>query len=412
MLKTSAIFLVDMQSFYASVEKADQPELKEKPLVVAGDPERRSGIVLAACPLAKKYGVSTAEAVWQAEQKCPQLVVVRPRMQRYLDVSLQITLILEQFTDLVEVFSVDEQFMDVTGSIKLFGDPWSIARKVQKAIMDETKGVYARVGIGPNKVLAKIACDNFAKKNREGIFELNFSNIKQTMWPLPVGKMFGIGRRMERHLSNMGIREIGHLANFSVEGLKRKWGVNGQVIWQMANGMDSSPVTPHTHEKQKNIGHQMTLPRDYEHQQEIDVILLELSEEVCMRSREKGYRGWVVAVGCSGADFNIPTGFYRQRKLFEPTNITKEVYGEARQLFYQFWDGLPVRRLGITLAELESDEVYQLSLFSQRERMMNLEKAMDGIKRKYGKSAIVRAASLTYAGQAVERAVKIGGHYK
>lgn len=151
-MKEKVIFLVDMQSFYASVEKVKKNEYKDKPLVVAGDPERRSGIILAACSLAKKFGVKTAEPLWQAINKCPDLVIVKPHMQDYIDVSIAISEIMEQFTDLIEPFSIDEQFMDVTGSQKLFGDGIEIAKKVQKKIFDDT-GIYARVGIGKNKIL-------------------------------------------------------------------------------------------------------------------------------------------------------------------------------------------------------------------------------------------------------------------
>ncbi|HET7522066.1 MAG TPA: DNA polymerase IV, partial [Bacillales bacterium] len=213
------IFLVDMRSFYASVEQADHPELKNKPVIVSGDPERRSGVVLAASPEAKKFGVQNAWRLWEAQQKCPQAVVVRPRMKRYLDVSLQITEILETFTDLVEVFSVDEQFMDLTPVLKYWGEsPWILAHRVQKAIMEDT-GVFARVGIARNKVMAKVACDQFAKKSESGIFQL--SHVEQ-MWPLPIGAMFGVGGRMENHLLRMGIRTIGQLANFPVHLLKKR----------------------------------------------------------------------------------------------------------------------------------------------------------------------------------------------
>lgn len=158
-----AILLVDMQSFYASVEKVEAPHLENVPLIVSGDPERRSGVVLAACPLAKKRGVQNASRLWEAQEKCPEAVVVRPRMQRYLDVSVMITELLEQYTDLVEPYSIDEQFLDITGSLTLFGSPHEIAQHIQTTIMNQT-GIYARVGIGPNKVLAKMACDHFAKK--------------------------------------------------------------------------------------------------------------------------------------------------------------------------------------------------------------------------------------------------------
>ncbi|GAB7388200.1 DNA polymerase IV [Bacillaceae bacterium] len=411
MRKEKAIFLVDMQSFYASIEKADHPELKDKPVVVSGDPERRSGIILAACPLAKAYGVETAETLWQAQQKCPHAVVVRPRMQRYIDVSVRITQILETFTDLVEPYSIDEQFLDVTGSQKLFGDPLTIAQKVQRAIMAET-GVYARIGIGPNKVLAKIACDNFAKKNETGIFRLTRENMGKYMWPLPVEKMFGVGSRMKRHLNNMGIRTIGHLANFPLERLKKRWGINGIVLHMTANGIDYSPVSPQTHERQKAIGHHMTLPRDYRRADEIKVVLLELSEEVCRRARRKGVMGRTVSVGCRGADFAFPTGFHRQRTLPEPTNDGMDVFRAVWELFLRHWDEEPVRSVGVALSNLCSDKEFQLSLFEDKEKKRRLGYAMDAIKDRFGAAAIVRAVSLTEAGQAFERAKKIGGHYK
>ncbi|ARW07385.1 MULTISPECIES: DNA polymerase IV [Bacillus] len=412
MMKEKVIFLVDMQSFYASVEKAENPHLKNRPVIVSGDPKRRSGVVLAACPLAKKKGVANASRLWEAQEKCPEAVVLRPRMQRYIDVSLQITAILEEYTDMVEPYSIDEQFMDVTGSQKLFGRPEDIARSIQDRVMREM-GVYARVGIGPNKALAKIACDNFAKKNASGIFYLTENNMKTHMWPLPVGCLFGVGSRMKHHLRRMGISTIGGLAAFPVELLKKKWGINGHVLWMTANGIDYSPVTTASLDGQKAIGHGMTLPKDYEHfDREIKVVLLELCEEVCRRSRRSGAMGQTVSVSCRGADFDIPTGFHRQVKLSEPTNRTQDVYRAVCRLFLAFWDGKPVRRLGVSLSQLSSDDVWQLNLFHDYAKNMSLGYVMDGIKSRFGDTAIVRASSLTAAGQAFERAAKIGGHYK
>lgn len=405
------IFLVDMQTFYASVEKADNSKFQDKPLIVSGDPERRSGIILAACPLAKEYGVKTAEPLWQAKIKCPEAIIVRPRMQRYIEVSYQITQILEQFTDLVEAFSIDEQFLDVTGSQRLFGNPLEIAQKLQIVIQEGT-GVYSRIGIGPNKILAKIACDALAKKNREGIFQLDHTNMKEQMWPLPINKMFGIGNRMEHHLGRMGIQRIGQLAQFPVHILKKRWGINGEVLWQIANGIDYSPVTLNTHVHQKAIGHQTTLPRDYGTLDEIKVILLELSEEVAQRVRAKNYRGNTVSVGVRGADFENPTGFHRQVKLTTPTNFGMDIFKAAFKLFCAHWDKLPIRSAGITLSQLQSADSYQLSLFDFSMRREELNQAMDVIRSKYGQTAIVRASSLTKSGQAFARSEKIGGHYK
>jgi DNA polymerase-4 len=411
-MANKVIFLIDMQSFYASVEKADRPELKDKPVVVSGDPERRSGVILAACPLAKKYGVQNAERLWEAQQRCPQAIVVRPRMQRYMDVSLQITDILEWYTDLVEPYSVDEQFMDLTGSQTLFGSSYEIAEKVKGTIEEDT-GVPARIGIGANKVLAKIACDNFSKKNDSGISELNKSNMQEFMWPLPVEKMFGIGRRMSQHLRKMGIRTVGQLANASLPMLKRRWGVPGHVIWMTANGIDYSPVSRETHNGRKAIGHAMTLPRDYGLEKDIKVVLLELCEEVCFRARNSGMMGYTVSAGVRGADFDRPTGFHRQVKLLSATNNTMDVFHAAWELCTKFWDRDPVRRVGVNLSNLCSDQEWQLNLFEkQNEKKRHIGYVMDNIKKRYGTTAIVRAASLTNAGQALERAEKIGGHYK
>ncbi|WP_372007824.1 DNA polymerase IV [Paenibacillus chitinolyticus] len=404
------IMLADCQSFYASVEKAAHPQYRDKPVVVAGDPARRSGIILAACPLAKAHGVTTAERLGEALRKCPEAVVIRPRMEEYIKVSMQITAILQTYTDLVEPFSIDEQYLDVTGSLHLFGAPVEIARDIQQKVLQET-GVWTRVGISENKVLAKMACDNFAKKNREGIYELPKSEITN-LWELPVSKTYLIGSRMTRHLNRMGILTVGDLARTPPARLRARWGINGEVIWRVANGIDPSPVTPQTHEGQKAVGHQMTLPRDYATAEEIKVVLLELSELVCQRCRAKGCQGQVVSVGCQGADYDHPSGFYRQMKLADPTQLTDTVYETAQLLFRKHWDGLPVRKVGVTLGDLVPDDQYQLLMFGDQERKIALERTTDTIRQRFGSTAIMRAVSATPAGQAKDRSHKIGGHYK
>lgn len=415
----SVIFLIDMQSFYASVEKACNPEYDNKPLIVAGDPQKRSGIVLAACPIAKSFGVQTTEWIRDSLRKCPDLIVVQPQMQLYIDVSLKITKLLERYSDLVEPFSIDEQFIDVTQSQILFGTPYHIAKSIQTDIKLET-GVYARVGIGPNKVLAKMACDNFAKKNTDGIFLLNEGNMAEKLWLLPVPQMFGIGSRMARHMQRLGIHAIGELAGTPLPRFKdlmrtrfgKNADIHAEVLWMTANGIDYSPVTPATHDTQKAIGHHMTMPRDYGKSEEIETVLLELSGEVCRRARAKGYMGDTVATGCRGANFDRPAGFYRQMKLPLVTNHGADICRAARGLFRRYWDGLPVRSVGVTLTGLVPEGEYQVDLFRDREAEMRLDHAIDAIKNRYGAAAIMRAASITPAGQARERAAKIGGHYK
>lgn len=413
------IMLADCQSFYASVEKAAHPEYREKPLIVAGDPARRSGIVLAACPIAKQYGITTAETLGEALGKCPDVVIIRPHMQTYIDVSLMITEIFESFTDLVEPFSIDEQFLDVTGSLSYFGSPEEIARRIQIKVMMYT-GVWIRVGISSTKILAKMATDIWAKKSTTGIFTIQKSDVESLLWPQPINKMFGVGSRMTAHFQRMGITTIGDLGSLPLSDFKRRLqarmgrnsDIQAELFWQTANGIDPSPVKPSTHDAQKAVGHQMTLPRDYSNPQEIDIILLELSEEVCRRSRAKGYMGSVVAAGAQGADFDHPTGFFRQMTVPDPTNITKEVFAAARTLFYANWDRLPVRKLGVTLSKLVPDDQYQLTLFGNREKERKLDRVTDTIRDKFGTTSILRASSLLEAAQARERSVKIGGHYK
>lgn len=415
------IMLVDCQSFYASVEKAAHPEYRDKPVAVAGDPERRSGIILAACPIAKRLGVTTAETLGQAIAKCPNLVVIRPRMQTYIHVSLMISEILESFTDLVEPFSCDEQFLDVTSSLSYFGSIAEIVTQIQTKIKLMT-GVWARVGISSTKVLAKMATDIWAKKNESGVFTLPKDEVKTLLWPLPISKMFWVGSRMTAHFKRMGIHTIGDLGGMDLHELKKRMrlrfgkqsDIQAELYWQTANGIDPSPVTPGTlFAEQKAVGHQMTLPRDYgKLEGEIDIILMELSEEVCRRCRSKGYMGSVVSTGAQGANFDMPTGFYRQMTLPDPTNITKEVYEAARILFRKHWDGLPVRKVGVTLSGIVKDDMYQLTLFGDREKIRKLERTTDEIKKRYGSTAILRASSLLDSAQSRDRSMKIGGHYK
>lgn len=217
------IMLADCQSFYASVEKSAHPEYKDLPLVVAGDPARRSGIILAACPLAKSYGITTAERLGEALAKCPDVVVVRPRMAEYIRVSLHITRILQSYTDLVEPYSIDEQFLDVTGSLDLFGSPETIARSIQSRVMDET-GVYIRIGISDTKVVSKMACDLYAKKVPGGICTLPRKDLPSTIWKKPVRDMFMVGSRMAQHLYKMGVHTIGDLAQTPLSRLRERWG--------------------------------------------------------------------------------------------------------------------------------------------------------------------------------------------
>lgn len=414
MTQQKVIFLVDMESFYASIEHVANPQYDGKPLVVSGDPNRRSGVILAACPLAKKKGIKNAERLYEAQQKCPDVVVVKPRMQRYVDVSLEISKILGTFTDLVEPYSIDEQFMDVTGSQRLFGIPHDMAVKVRDEV-ERITGVRTRIGIGENKVLAKLACDNFAKKNQSGIYMLSQDTIDLDLWGLPIEDLFGVGRKMAVHFRNMGIRTIGQLAKTDGERIKKKFGLHGQVLWMSANGVDYSPVTREAHAGRKGFGNGMTLPRDYVKKEDIQVVLLELCEEVCSRARKAGKMGATVSLSLNGASYVEKRGFHRQMRLPIETNITMELFHASCKLLERYWDGFPIRRLSLGLTNLQSDQNWQMSLFTDnesRDRLSQIGYTMDDIRHKYGKVAIQRASSLTKASQLRDRSKKIGGHYK
>jgi DNA polymerase-4 len=406
------IFLVDMQSFFASVEKAKHYRHLKHPLVVSGDPKRRSGVILAACPLAKQAGIKNGERLWEAQEKCPNLISVSPHMQEYIDNSLAITNILKSITDLVEPYSIDEQFMDVTYSQKLFGTPENMARHIQHEIYTKLR-VVARVGIGENKVLAKMACDTFSKHKKNGVFHLKKDEIETVLWPLPIEKLFRAGSQMARHLRRRAIRTIGDLARTDVTKIKKEWGIHGHVLWMNAHGVDYSPVSLSTTDRQKGIGNGMTLPRDYHDITDIKVVLLELCEEVCRRARQAHVMSQTVSLGVTGSTYSIKTGFHRQMTIADPTNITLDIYRIACGLFDTFWDGQPIRRLHVSLTNLVNDNAVQLSLFKEKQAdHIKLGYETDKILTKYGKNSLVRASSLLASSQAKDRAAKIGGHYK
>lgn len=413
------IFLVDGQSFYASVEKAAHPEYRDKPVVV-GDPARRSGIILAACPIAKQYGVTTAERIWQAQRKCPHLIVIKPRMQRYITISLLITEIFEGFTDQVEPYSIDEQFLDVTGSGALLGSPSEIARQLQDRVLLST-GVWSRVGIGPTKILAKTATDNFAKKHPEGIFTLDAQNMERELWPLPIHNMFMVASRMTRHFTRMGLNTIGDLARLDLGVFKRRMrtamgkqsDIQAEYYWQTARGIDPSPVEPSIRGQLQSISHGKALRSNlYTRYEDIETVLLELAVEVCRRARRFGYQGRVVSVGAVEVDGDRASSFGRQTTLPQPTSLTHEVAAAVRKLFREHWRGNPVSRLFIALTQLSTDDIIQLDLFEDRTRILALERATDEIKERFGDAALLRASSLTAAGVARERAAQIGGHFR
>ncbi len=405
------IFLVDMQSFYASVEEASDHKLRGKKVVVCGDPNKRHGITLAANPKAKKAGIKTAMPVWQVKNLCPDASFVTPHMSKYISASLQITEIFNQFTDNVEIFSIDEQFLDVTNVLSFFGEPERIAELIQQKILSEV-GIQAKVGIGENKIQAKMACDNFAKKNNKGVFKLDSKNYKMYTGPLPINRLFGVGNKMKDNMERVGIYTIEDLANRSLIDLKKRWGVSGHVLWLSAQGIDHSPVANNSTELHKSVGNSITLPKDYDRQEDIEVILLELSEEVCRRTRLIGMKGRTINITVRGADFNQPTGFNRQLTLPFFSDQAMEIYKGSVAIFDKYWDRKPIRSIGLSLTQLENFDELQLDLFTNVIKKKQIGVVMDEITGRYGKTSIFRASSLLPQGLLFDRANKIGGHKK
>ncbi len=408
-MSKKVIFLADMESFYASVETARNPSLRGKPVAVCGDPALRHGIILAASREAKAYGIKTGQRAWEAKRMCPWIVFIHPSMQTYIDYSIRITRIFEQFSDRILPYSIDEQFIDLTGLENVFGSPREIAAALTRLVWEET-GVRCRIGMGENPLQAKMACDCFAKKTSGAFFELSRDNYAFYTWPLPIKSLFGVGHRMERNLNRIGVRSIGHLAALPRKMLQRRWGVNGEVLWLNAHGIDSSTVDPDTAHEQKGVGHTATLPRDYRRQQEIELVLLEITEEVCARTRRQGKIGSTVHLYCKGADFNNPTGFSRQKKLPEPTATAAEVFPTVRQLFRKDWNRMPVRAVGISLTGLTVYRQLKFSFGSCCRQEETLAKTVDMVRERFGKTCLFRASSLKPGAQFLQRAGKIGGH--
>ncbi len=409
MAEPGIIFLADMESFYAGVEAARNPSLRGKPVAVCGDPALRHGIILAASPQAKAFGVKTGQPAWEARRMCPDVIFVHPHMQAYIDCSLRITRIFERFTDRVFPYSIDEQFLDMGGTQKIFGSPREAAALIMRQIQEETN-IRCRIGMGENLLQAKMACDCFAKKSPDAFFALNSENYVACTHLLPVGSLFGVGRRMERNLARIGVRTIGHLAGLPREMLLRRWGINGEILWLNAHGIDYSTIDSNAVSEQKGVGHTATLPRDYYRREEIELVLLEMTEEVCIRTRRRGKVGSTVHLYCRGADFDNPTGFSRQKKLPDATAAALEVYPTVRELFRRHWDGKPLRAVGVSLTGLSGYRQLRFTTYERDAREEALTAATDRVRERFGKTSLFRASSLQPGAQLFQRAGKIGGH--
>ena len=380
----------DMNCFYASVEMLHHPELAGKPLAVGGDPEARHGIVLTANYIAKKSGVKTGMALWQAKQVCPEIIFVPPRMDLYLRFSRMAQEIYSEYTDLREPFGIDESWLDVSASTSIKGDGMKMANEISKRIKHEL-GVTVSIGVSWNKIFAKLGSDY---KKPDAITEFSRENYKNLAWNLPAGDLIYVGRSTNKKLQTLGIKTIGELANTEPAILESRLGKMGLVLHTFANGWDETPVCVEGYQAPiKSIGNSTTTPRDLVNDLDVKIILMALSESVSSRLRENGFQCKVVEISIRD---NELYHFSRQCKLKRPTNITDEIVQAAYRLFkdnYR-WEH-PIRSLGVRGCDLVSDDMpYQLDLFiseQKREKLEKMDQVVDEIRARFGYQSIQRA---------------------
>ena len=379
---TRAIIHLDMDAFYAAVEVLDAPELQGKPVIVGGSRER--GVVSSASYEARRFGIHSAQPIATAVRLCPQGIFLPVRMWRYQEVSQQIFEIFRLFSPLVEPLSLDEAFLDVTGSTRLFGTPEEIARKIKEQVVEETE-LTVSAGVAPSKFVAKIASD---LQKPDGLTIVPEGNVEEFLEPLPIEKMWGVGKATRKILAHLGVRTIGDLGGLSSKLLVRKLGKQGLHLYLLAKGVDEREVEPER--EVKSIGHEDTYPIDISDLGEARKQLLSLATRVAKRLRGYGLAGKTVTLKVKYYDFVQVT---RSITFAEPTDDNRKIFHTCCDLLNKTEVGRrPVRLFGISLSQLsDSDETKQLALFAEEEpdKRRRLNKALDTISEKFGDKAIV-----------------------
>lgn len=394
MAEVRHILHVDMNAFYASVETQRRPELRNAPVAVCGKQEDRHGIVLTANYVAKPFGVKTGMAIWQAKQCCPQLVVLPPDMQEYIRFSNMAREIYEDYTDQIEAFGLDENWLDVTGSVGLLGSPLSIAKEISNRIKFEL-GITASIGVADNKITAKLGSDY---KKPDAITRIEADNYKEIAYPLPVEDLLYVGPATAKKLRAVGITTIGRLAETPADYLIRKLGKMGGILHAFANGKDRSPVQQVDHTAPvKSVGNSATAPRDLACEEDVRLMLFLLAESVASRMRELAVRGTVVEVSFRSTEL---VNTIRQRKLPAPTCSSAEIAGTAFDLFQANYRwSTPIRSLGVRCSGLlPASAGVQLSLYeddTHQEKWERIDAVVDRLRAEYGYMSVRRALTMT-----------------
>ena len=392
------IFHCDLNSFYASVELLDYPQLRHLPVAVCGDPASRHGIILAKNEPAKRFGVQTAETIWQARKKCPDLVLLPSHHDRYQAWSRRVNAIYEQYTDLVEPFGIDESWLDVTGTVHLFGgDPRALADTIRERIRNEL-GLTVSVGVSFNKVFAKLGSDY---KKPDATTVIRREDVERMVWPLPIMDLLFVGKAAARELEKYGVRTIGELARFDREALGRLLGRHGYQLHNYANGLENSPVQPAgLYTPPKSVGNGLTFPHNLVGEEQVRSGVSLLADSVAGRLRRHGLKCTTVQVSLRSPEFH---DISRQQRLDSPCFIAPELVETAMSLIRNNWNlSAPIRAITITATNLiPADQTGgQMDLFAneaqgrRRERQEQLGRAMDHIRDRFGRHSIGPASSL------------------
>lgn len=388
-MKDRTILHSDINCCYAAIEHLHHPELAGKPLAVGGDPEARHGIVLTADYIAKKNGVKTGMALWQAKQVCPEINFISPRMDLYLRFSRMAHEIYGEYTDLQEAYGIDESWLDVTDSVSIKGDGEKIATEISNRMKSEL-GITVSIGVSFNKIFAKLGSDY---KKPDAITTMHRDEYRKKAWPLPASDLLYVGRSTSAKLIKMGIRTIGDLATTDEKILHSQLGKMGDILWAFANGYDDSPVKyENAHAPIKSIGNSTTTPRDLVNDQDVKIVLTILTESVAARLRENGFKCRVVEISVRD---NGLFSFTRQKKNDHATNVTREIAEEAYRLFKENYNWQkPIRSVGVRGTDLVNDNYWeQIDLFSsveQREKQMKVDEAVDTIRKRFGFYSVQR----------------------
>jgi DNA polymerase-4 len=377
---------IDMDAFYASVEERDHPELRGKPIIVGGNATSR-GVVAAANYSARAFGIHSAMPTKRAIRLCPSVALIKPRIKHYAETSRHIHDIFARFTPLIEPLSLDEAFLDVTGSLKLFSSARSIGQEIQRSIKEELN-LAASIGIAPNKFLAKIASD-IEKPN--GFVCVEPNEVQAFLDPLPIGRIWGVGKVTTKQFAAVNLRTLEDVRRLTREQASDLLGRHGEHFWKLAQGIDERPVISEHHAK--SISHETTFSNDIKDKETLSSWLLDLTEQVMRRTRHKGFKGRTIHLRIRFDDFTTIT---RSQTLKQPTNVTRVAWQTVQQLLEKNLPaGRPVRLIGMGIDGFEQSLEKQGELFDspELEKQRSVDHVVDDIQSRFGNRAIKRGKS-------------------